>query len=390
MQVKYSILIPTLNRLEYLKFAVESVVNQKYINWEIIISDNNSSDDVAGYINSLHENRIKYHKTEAVVPVTENWNNALNMAKGEYIIMLGDDDALTSNYLIEIDEILDRHKECELIYTGAMVYCYPGVLKEYINGYIQYEKSRILNGDKEYILNKTQAHQLVKDATNFNMSYSYNMQFSVIRRELINRVKRYGEFYQSPYPDFYATNAVFLSSQFTLIYPKPLVIIGITPKSYGFYHFNKSEKLGAIFLKNSPNENEKNNLKNIVLPGSNNNTSWLYAMEALSNNFKSEYLIKVNYKRYRRIQILNFYKNFYVDKKYTQEEFDSFNKQLTNFEKIIIGTIISIICILLDCLPNRWIIRLVQIVRPLLGQLYNDDKKIPSKNIFNITHLFDY
>ena len=75
--MKFSVLLPTRNRLELLKYAIETVRRQDYDNWEIIISDNYSEEDIAGYIQSLKEPRIKYYRTDSFVPVTDNWNNAL-------------------------------------------------------------------------------------------------------------------------------------------------------------------------------------------------------------------------------------------------------------------------------------------------------------------------
>lgn len=52
---KFSILLPTKDRLELLKYAVKSVQIQEYTNWEIIISDNCSSMDVKSWVQELHD-----------------------------------------------------------------------------------------------------------------------------------------------------------------------------------------------------------------------------------------------------------------------------------------------------------------------------------------------
>ena len=44
--MKFSVLLPTRNRLEYLRYAVETVRRQDYADWEIIVSDNCSEDDI--------------------------------------------------------------------------------------------------------------------------------------------------------------------------------------------------------------------------------------------------------------------------------------------------------------------------------------------------------
>ena len=95
----FSVLLPTHDRLEYLRYAVESVRRQDEADWELIVSDNDSTDDIAGFVQSLGDERVRYVRTDRFVPVTENWNNALRHSRGDYVVMLGDDDALLPGYL---------------------------------------------------------------------------------------------------------------------------------------------------------------------------------------------------------------------------------------------------------------------------------------------------
>ena len=78
----FSVLLPTHDRLEYLRYAVESVRRQDEDDWELIVSDNDSTDDIAGFVEGLGDERVRYVRTESFVPVTENWNNALRHSRG--------------------------------------------------------------------------------------------------------------------------------------------------------------------------------------------------------------------------------------------------------------------------------------------------------------------
>ena len=49
----FSVLLPTHDRLEYLRYAVESVRRQDEDDWELIVSDNDSTDDIAGFVEGL-------------------------------------------------------------------------------------------------------------------------------------------------------------------------------------------------------------------------------------------------------------------------------------------------------------------------------------------------
>ncbi len=108
--MKFSVLLPTRNRLEYLRYAVETVRRQDYSNWEIIVSDNCSEEDISAYVHSLNEPRIKYVRTLELVPVTDNWNNALQQCDGDYVVMLGDDDGLLPGYFSTLLRIFSRFR----------------------------------------------------------------------------------------------------------------------------------------------------------------------------------------------------------------------------------------------------------------------------------------
>ncbi len=86
---------------------------------------------------------------------------------------------------------------------------------------------------------------------NFRVTFDYNMQFSLMSRKLVEELKPYGSFFQSPYPDYYASNVMMLKAERILIVPQPMVTIGISPKSFGFYFFNDAEKEGNEFLYNT-------------------------------------------------------------------------------------------------------------------------------------------
>jgi glycosyltransferase involved in cell wall biosynthesis len=310
--MKFSVLIPTRNRLDYLRYAVESVRRQSYDDWELIISDNDSSEDVKGYVDSLGEPRIRYFRTPAFLPVTENWNNALEKSTGDYVIMLGDDDCLLRDYFAAAHRTLNQWSNPDFIFHNALIYAYPGVLPEHAEGRISREGSPMFAREGVYLYSREDARRYVQTSMNFSFIAPYNMQFSLIKRELISRMSAIHEFFQSPYPDFFSTNAMFLMATRVLIVPDPWVIIGITPKSYGFYHFNFREGEASAFLKNAPDPVTAERVRSVLLPGSVYLNNWLYAMETLCAFYGKQYDLTVNYERYRRLQIAFSYKKFYL------------------------------------------------------------------------------
>lgn len=333
--MKFSVLLPTRNRLELLKYALETVLRQDYDDWEIIISDNFSEENVAGFVQSLNEQRIKYYRTNSFIPVTDNWNNALEKSTGDYVIMLGDDDSLMKGFFTTMSMLIERFQWPDFIYSNAFVYAYPGVMPGFPNGFLKpYGFAPFFKNAKEpFWLHKKQAVDLVHHSMNFKMLFTYNMQHSVVSRRFIESLRYKGSFFQSPYPDFYATNALFLKAERILICPFPLVTIGISPKSFGFYAFNQREEEGVEFLKNLADSVSIERLRRIILPsGIKDRTSWLVAMDTIKANYGSEFKLRVNYNRYRYLQILYVYGQYYSKSKAKIAELHTY---LRWWEKIV-------------------------------------------------------
>ena len=123
--MKFSVLLPTRERLDLLRLAVQSVLEQDYGEWEIVIADNASSADVGGYVASLRDSRVRYVRSDAVLPVTENWNSSLEHSVGEYFIMLGDDDCLMRGCLRTARAYLDDFGRPERPLYGSCSVCVP-------------------------------------------------------------------------------------------------------------------------------------------------------------------------------------------------------------------------------------------------------------------------
>lgn len=332
--IKFSVLIPTRNRLEYLKHAIRSVLRQDYDHWEIVVSDNDSEEDIKGYVASLADPRIKYSRTEKFLSVTENWNRALVNSGGDYIIMMGDDDCLLQGYFNQTSDLIKTYQFPDLLYCSAYLYAYPNVFPEHPQGFLQkWGNALFLEGkDQPFLLKKEEAFNAVKAAMNFKVIFNFNMQFALFHRSLIPEMQKKGEFFQSPYPDYYAMTALLLIAKRILAVPKPLVVIGITPKSFGYYYFNNKEKEGNNFLNNIP-ENISMKVKNRLLPGSDMNTFWLLSFEMIRNNFNNEFHVKPAYHRYRLLQVIHHLKRFSSDQSVQANDFVELSNNLHFWEK---------------------------------------------------------
>jgi glycosyltransferase involved in cell wall biosynthesis len=279
------------------------VLRQDYADWQLVVSDNSSEQDIEGYVDSLEEPRIVYRRTERTVAVTENWNRALALSEGDYAIMLGDDDALLGGYLRQMDELIEQFEAPEVIYAKALLFTYPDVDPARPSGWLMdHGCGEFFAGASEpFVLAHERALELVRAATAFRLRYDFNAQFALISRRLIDSLATHGDFYQSDFPDFYSMNAAFLRAERIVIDPAPRVVIGVTPKSYGYFHVNDKEGEGREFLGGAGAA---------ATAGTNINVGWLSAMSALERNFGKEFGLSVDRRRYRFVQAAYVYARY--------------------------------------------------------------------------------
>jgi glycosyltransferase involved in cell wall biosynthesis len=104
----FSIVLPTRNRADLLVFAVRSVLNQTFGNYELIISDNLSVDETSAVAQSFGDERIKYFRSEKSLSMGDNYELALSHAKGEFVTFLSDDDAYAKIFLERMHGIINK------------------------------------------------------------------------------------------------------------------------------------------------------------------------------------------------------------------------------------------------------------------------------------------
>ena len=331
----FSVLLPTHNRLDLLRNAVETVRRQDGDDWEIVVSDNASTDDVAGYVAGLEDARVRYVRTPAFLPVTDSWNYALQHASGDYVVMLGDDDGLLPGYFRTLRDLVEAHDRPDLIYHSALLLAYPNVLPGCPKGFLQdYTGTGFVRpAPGPYRLAPSDACDVVRKAMRFEMSLGYNMQFSLVSRKLIERMEVRGPFFQSAFPDYYATLAMLLEARSIIVDPRPRVVIGISPKSYGYFHFNRREEEGRRFLAGSSGSANPE-IDARALPGSNINTGWLDAVLALEKTYGELYRLSVRWWRYRFIQITSVYVGHYVVHQVPGKDLRELHRHLTRAERL--------------------------------------------------------
>lgn len=345
--MKFSFLIPSKNRLELLAHAVESILRQDYEDFEIVISDNASEQDYAGYVQRIGDQRIVYRRLPAPVPVTDNWNSALELARGDYVLMLGDDDALAPGFLPRVADLIREMAQPDVVYLAAYHYCYPGVIGSAPTGYLaDVRNSEFLQGKAApFRLPPEQAQRVAQAAFDFRYLFGFNSQHFLFRKGFLRDISSsIGSIFQGPYPDTFAATVSFLKARSIVVVPDPLVIIGISPKSFGYYYFNDLATEGADFLDNERlSLDVRDTLNACVLPGDRNNTNWLVAVEEARRALAPSIDLKVGIDRYRMLQIVAFLREIYLKGVRQLDEIPQLIQKLTRSEAAALGALKAVI-----------------------------------------------
>ena len=125
--MRFSITIPVY-KTEFLAECIESVLNQIYDDYEIVIlndcSPQNVEDVVKSFSNNEHFNKIRYYENEknvGAIDVVDNWNKLLELAKGEFVICMGDDDKLAPECLEEYNKLISKYPTLDVYHARTMM-----------------------------------------------------------------------------------------------------------------------------------------------------------------------------------------------------------------------------------------------------------------------------
>lgn len=116
---KVSVLMPIHNtKEEYLREAIESVLNQTYKDFEYIILNNSPSNkEMDRIVKSYEDKRIRYVKADYEMGISKGRNKLMSLAKGEYYAILDHDDVCVPTRFEEEVKVLDKHPEIGVVGT---------------------------------------------------------------------------------------------------------------------------------------------------------------------------------------------------------------------------------------------------------------------------------
>jgi glycosyltransferase involved in cell wall biosynthesis len=117
-----TIAIPTYNRAgSYLPVALGSALAQNYPRLEVLVADNASTDETASLLQGITDKRLRYLRHPVNVGANRNYNYCLNEARGDYFLLLHDDDAIDDDFVAACMAAANYQVHEGIIRTGVRV-----------------------------------------------------------------------------------------------------------------------------------------------------------------------------------------------------------------------------------------------------------------------------
>ena len=304
-----SIVIPTHNRLALVADAIETVRADRKYNWELVIFDNCSEEPLEAHVKALNDDRIRFFRSDVFLPVTDSWNQAFSKARGDYVMLIGDDDGLTPNFFEEVNKLIEDFNEPDCIYCSFYQFFHPGVAPWQRDGYVSDLRNAFFFSGRElpFLLSSRDRTHAVNGSLQLKRNFTFNMQSLIFSRKLVDRLTKNGSFFHTPFPDYYIANVAFALADTIVAHPRPLTIAGVSTRSFGYTLFNNLEEVGAKLLKTDLQEHESfRRCEAHLLPGPTYLTNYVVTMQQVRDTIPADRFSQIDFKRYRRQQIAHF------------------------------------------------------------------------------------
>lgn len=116
--MKFTIAIPAY-KARYFRECLVSVLSQSYKDFEVIILNDKSPENLRDIIDDFDDHRIRYYENDmnvGAVNLVDNWNKCLSLAEGEFIICIGDDDKLMPDCLYEYRNLILKYPNVDVFH----------------------------------------------------------------------------------------------------------------------------------------------------------------------------------------------------------------------------------------------------------------------------------
>lgn len=234
-----SIVIPTRNRSETLKSAIESCLIQQSQDLEVLVVDNASTPDTYAVVSAFDDPRIRYLRHDEPLAMTENWNTAMAEVRGDWIGFIGDDDGLTPQASQILDALI-RSSGVRAIKWNTLLYTWPNFPMREIANILcvptGFGPAAIISGAECLELMSDNAHLGPRGPSVYH---------GLVERSLIDEAMKTGPLFDSQTPDLFSgtlLSAILAEHDEIFIHiNEPVTAAALSGKSNGVAHLTSDD-----------------------------------------------------------------------------------------------------------------------------------------------------
>lgn len=223
-----SIVIPTRGREYYCIEAIKDILSYKREDFELVVCDNSDTDQIEDFIKQNPDERVVYQHIHGRINSVLNMDTAMQMATGEYVCMIGDDDTILPN-IFEVAEFAKKHNYDNISPLRMVSYFWPS--EDGQKGHMHWNA----NCSNEFVIRncKEQIAMFVSKGLTTYERFLPRVYHGIIKRAvLVDVYERTGHMIGGLSPDIYMSVSSACVMKSFVQYMAPFTIAGACPKSY--------------------------------------------------------------------------------------------------------------------------------------------------------------
>ena len=226
-----SICIPTRDRAQTLEHSLSTCLAIESDDVEIIISDNFSSDNTADLCSKISDRRVKVVRTNQRLSMSANYENIIRAATGDFITIIGDDDAVLHDIVDTLKQAISKHPDCQAFHMPYATYTWPVLDQTFAENH----RANVLSipiHNRELTIQSAAALQRIAQSriSYVDLPRPY---YSIISRKLVLSIERDHRLIRSLAPNVYLAMACAASVRQFVSIPRPVAIAGCSKNSTG-------------------------------------------------------------------------------------------------------------------------------------------------------------
>jgi glycosyltransferase involved in cell wall biosynthesis len=224
-----SLIIPTRERAGYLEHSIRTCMASSRADLEILVLDNASTDNTPQVVSAIRDSRLKYYRSESRLSMRDNFERGLELARGDVICYIGDDDGLMPR-AVDQSLALFSQLDVDAVSAARAHYFWPDLLSARKNTALLPRASGVKVLNSREVLRK-----LLSDCDYYRLPCLYH---GFVKRSVVERIKqKHDRFFLSSQVDIFSAIALSAEGIRYAFSKSPLVINGGSKRSNGASHF---------------------------------------------------------------------------------------------------------------------------------------------------------